>query len=70
MVSPLEAARCNTVPNAVPVLASTFESIFCGDVNARSLLGDIVKHWLTTLVEETNIDQKTVGRFYDGDSPF
>jgi hypothetical protein len=45
-----------------PALASAFASIFCNDANDQSVLGDIVKHWLTTLVEGTHVDQQTVRR--------
>jgi len=51
------------------VLRTTFASTFGSDVNDRFLLGDIVKHWLTRLVEGTHIDLETVGRPYNGVPP-
>lgn len=63
MVRLLVVTWRGTVHNIVPALADTFRSIFRNDINDRLLLGDIVKHWLTILVEETHIDQKTVGLF-------
>lgn len=63
MVSLVVADWRNIVFNIIPALASAFGSIFCDDDNDRSLLGDIVKHWLTILVEETHIDQQTVGHY-------
>lgn len=56
-------AWCNIVANIFSVLGNTFTSIFDSDISDRSLLGDIVKHWLTILVEETRIGQETVRRF-------
>jgi len=64
VVGPFVAVRYNTDP-CPSALANTFTSIFDRDVNNRSLLSDIVKHWLTILVEETHVDQETVGRFYN-----
>jgi len=52
-----------------PALGSAFTSIFSDDVDNRSLLGDIVKHWLTILVEETHIGQETVRRPYNEVTP-
>jgi hypothetical protein len=69
MVSLLVICQCNIAPNLFPALAGTFESIFSDDINDRSLLGEIVKHWLTILVEETDIDQQAVGYLYDGIVP-
>ena len=57
------AAWRDVMTDVVPVLASTFASIFYNNVNDRSLLGEIVKHWLTMLVEETHVNQQTVGWF-------
>ena len=69
MVSLLVVCQCNLAPKFFPALAGTFESIFSDDINDRSLLGEIVKHWLTILVEETHIDQQAVGHFSDGVAP-
>jgi hypothetical protein len=63
MVCLLAAAWCDIVLNIVSALARALGSVFHDDVNDRFLLGDIVKHWLTILIEGTHIDQKTVGRF-------
>lgn len=68
MVSPLAAVWFN-VANDFSALGSAFTSIFGSDVGDRSLLGDIVKHWLTKLVEETHIHQETVRRFYNEVAP-
>lgn len=51
------------VTDTLSALGSTFTSIFGSDVSDRSLLGDIVKHWLTVLVEQTDIGQEAVRRF-------
>lgn len=63
MVSFLVAAWCDIVLNLFSALASTLGSIFCDDVTDRTMLGDIVKHWLAVLADGTHIDQKTVGCF-------
>lgn len=68
MVSPPFVA-VTPEPTFFSALGSAFTSIFGSDVNDRSLLGDIAKHWLTILVEETRIDQETVGCFYKGVAP-
>lgn len=52
-----------------PALDGAFTSIFGSDVSDRSLLGDIVKHWLTILVEESRIGQETVRRSYNEVAP-
>lgn len=52
-----------------PALGGAFTSIFGSDVSDRSLLGDIVKHWLSILVEESHIGQETVRRPYNEVTP-
>ena len=58
--------RCN---GHFSVLRTTFAAIFGSNVNDQSLLDDIVKHWLTTLVEGTHIDKETVGHPFNGVLP-
>ena len=47
-------------------LQTAFTSIFGSDVDDQSLLSDIVKHWLTALVEGNHTDRETVGRSFNG----
>jgi hypothetical protein len=65
MVSPFVIFWCDIGSNVFPALGSAFTPIFGSDDSDRSLLGDIVKHWLTILAEGTHIDQETVRRFYN-----
>lgn len=60
MVSSLAIAQGNAVIDVFLALGSALSSVFGSDDSDRSLLDEIVKHWLTILVEETSVGRETV----------